>query len=298
MNRNPRVSIGLGVYNGERFLRQTLDSILAQTFKDFELILSDNASTDGTEAICLEYAARDARINYSRNPSNIGLVNNFNRVFRLATGQYFRWSSADDLFAPTSLEECVKVLDQHPELVLCYPKTTIIDADGQVLREYDDNLDLRLPEAPVRLRLVLDNIALVNAHYGLIRTDVLRRTSLLGTYPGSDMVMLAELALHGQFWEIPQQLFFRRMHDEASSAVKNRSSWSNALQYWAPTRKAPDLYHWIHRFHNLTSILRAPLSARNKLRAALVVGNYAFRSRHIYLKELQCAGGQLLKRVL
>src|SRR5207244_8337852 len=117
----PRVSIGLAVYNGERFLRQTLDSIAAQTFEGFELVISDNASSDSTEEICRTYAARDSRIKYSRNSVNIGGNDNFNRAFRLSSGQYFRWSAADDIFAPTSLEVCVNVLDEHAEVVLCYP---------------------------------------------------------------------------------------------------------------------------------------------------------------------------------
>src|SRR5260370_35870186 len=109
MKHTPQVSIGLGVYNGEPFLKDTLDSILAQTFEDFELIISDNASSDHTEEICRNYAARDRRIKYSRNPVNLGLYTNLNEVFRRSFGQYFRWSAADDLFEPTSLEVCVDV---------------------------------------------------------------------------------------------------------------------------------------------------------------------------------------------
>src|SRR5436190_3693526 len=144
MGRIPRVSIGLAVYNGEKYLSQTLDSIVDQTFGDFELVISDNASSDGTEDICRQYAARDARIRYSQSPVNIGLTNNFNRAFRLSSGQYFRWAAADDVFAPTSLERCVDILDKHSEVVLCYPKTILIDDNGDPLRDYDDNLDLRL----------------------------------------------------------------------------------------------------------------------------------------------------------
>jgi glycosyltransferase involved in cell wall biosynthesis len=297
MSCTPRVSIGMPVYNGARFLRQALDSILAQTFEDFELIISDNSSSDGTEGICREYAADDARIRYSRNSANIGMAQNFNRVFRLSSGEYFRWSSADDVFDTTSLEQCVQVLDEHPEVVLSYPRTVLIDADGRVIRNYDDNLDLRFPEAPVRLRSLLHNIALVNAQYGLIRRAALRRTSLLEAFPGSDITMLAELSLYGQFWELPQRLLFRRMHDEASSAPKHRP-WDHALRFWSPASKGRlDLYHWIHRFQDLRSISRSPLSLRDKVRSTLVVGHYAFRSRHIYLRELQSAGGQLLKRL-
>ncbi|HYR84497.1 MAG TPA: glycosyltransferase [Terriglobia bacterium] len=295
MKHRPRISIGLGVYNGGKFLRPTLDSIVAQTFGDFELIISDNASTDGTEETCREFAARDTRIRYSRNPTNIGLFNNFNRVFHLSSAQYFRWSSADDLFDRRSLEECVKVLDDHPEVVLCYPKTVLIDGDGRTIRGYDDNLNLRSPDPSARMRSVLRNIGLVNVQYGLIRSSALRRTSLMADYPGSDIVLIAELALHGRFWEIPEQLFFRRMHDGASSALKDRPRES-AEKFWNvnPTHGL-DLYYWTHRFHNMKSIFRAPISAWEKLRVAYSVGDYIFRSRNAHLKELLRAGSQLVR---
>src|SRR5262245_56581544 len=117
----PLVGIGLPVYNGERFLRQTLDSILAQTFKEFELIISDNSSTDKTEEICLEYSRRDARIRYIRQEINLGASRNYNLVFEMTAGKYFRWAAADDLFSADSLEICVATLEKYPEAVLCYP---------------------------------------------------------------------------------------------------------------------------------------------------------------------------------
>jgi len=295
MKHSPRISIGLGVYNGGKFLQQTLDSILAQTFADFELIISDNASTDGTEETCREYAERDTRIRYSRNRTNIGLFNNFNRVFQLSSGQYFRWSSADDLFDRRSLEECLKVLDGHPEVVLCYPKTVLIDGDGRTIRGYDDNLNLRMPEAAARMRSVLQNVGLVNVHYGLIRADALRRTSLMADYPGSDTVLIAELALHGQFAEIPEQLFFRRMHDGASSALKDQPRETVETFWNATPAHGFDFYYWTHRFHNMKSIFRAPISAWEKLRAAYLLGDYIFRSRDAHLKELLRASSQLVR---
>ena len=96
----PRVSVGIPVFNGERFLAETIESILAQTFKDFEIVISDNASTDRTEEICRSYAARDPRIRYNRNDTNRGAAWNHNRVFELARGEYFKWQSHDDFCAP------------------------------------------------------------------------------------------------------------------------------------------------------------------------------------------------------
>src|SRR5207249_10009521 len=142
---SPRVSIGVPVYNGERYLGATLDSLLAQTFGDFELIICDNASTDGTEAIARAYAGRDARVRYVRQERNLGPPRNYNHAFELSRGEYFRWFPSDDLAAPQSVARCVEVLDREPSVVLAYPKPTLIDEDGRVLRDYEDRLDLRSP---------------------------------------------------------------------------------------------------------------------------------------------------------
>src|SRR5512145_868606 len=120
MADRPRVSIGLPVYQGARFIRNALESILAQTHEDFELIISDNASTDGTEAIVRAYAERDRRVKYHRNARNVGAAQNFNRVFSLASGEYFQWVAHDDVLAPACIARCVEVLDRERDVVLCY----------------------------------------------------------------------------------------------------------------------------------------------------------------------------------
>ena len=96
MSKPPRISIGMPVYNGEQFLAGALDSVLTQDFEDFELIISDNASEDGTQKICLDYAARDRRIRYYRNEMNIGGSRNHSRVFELSAAEYFKWAHYDD----------------------------------------------------------------------------------------------------------------------------------------------------------------------------------------------------------
>src|SRR5581483_7973034 len=122
---NPKVSIGLPVYNGENYLAQAIECLLAQTFSDIELIISDNASTDGTEAIARDFAARDRRVRYVRQPLNRGAGWNFSETFRLAQGEYFKWAAHDDLCAPTFIERCVKVLDVDRELVLCFSRSAV-----------------------------------------------------------------------------------------------------------------------------------------------------------------------------
>src|SRR5512141_2931759 len=123
MITSPRISIGLPVYNGEKYLELTIKSILAQSFTDFELIIADNASTDRTQEICQIYAARDRRIRYLRNEQNLGAAPNHNRVFQLSSGEYFKWSGYDDLIKPDFLAKCIDILDRNPSVAICMPKT-------------------------------------------------------------------------------------------------------------------------------------------------------------------------------
>src|SRR4051812_10040179 len=151
LSNPPRVTIGVPVYNGEKFIRATVDSLLAQTFTDFELIISDNASTDGTEVISREYAAKDPRIIYVRNPRNLGPAANYNVPLDRARGEFFKWNAADDVCGPDFLKLCVEALDANPDAVIAYPRTKVIDGEGQFVRDYDYELDLNDPRPQVRL---------------------------------------------------------------------------------------------------------------------------------------------------
>ena len=131
---HPTVSIGLPVYNGGRFLEETIESILGQTFADLELVISDNASTDATAEICRRFAARDPRVRYSRNQENLGAARNYNITFELARGRYFKWQGHDDPIPPTYLERCVAVLDSDPTVVLAYGRQCPIDEHGHPKR--------------------------------------------------------------------------------------------------------------------------------------------------------------------
>src|SRR5262245_65331393 len=123
----PLVSIGLPVYNSERFVAKSIETLLAQTFEDFRIVISDNASTDRTGAICREYAARDPRIEYQRNQTNIGMAANYNLTFGLSRSKYFRWGPADDFCAPELLEEHLRVLESDPSIALVYPQAWFVD---------------------------------------------------------------------------------------------------------------------------------------------------------------------------
>src|SRR5262245_52908080 len=175
--RKSRVALGLPVYNGERHLRRALDNVLAQDFEDFQLVISDNASTDGTQDICLEYARRDSRIRYSRNATNVGIAPNFQRAFRLSDGEYFKWLVHDDVCSPGFLRECVDLLDEAPDtVVLVYPRALQIDGDGKTLGPYEDHLDAREAKPSQRLERVLQHSGLCYAALGLHRSSALAKT--------------------------------------------------------------------------------------------------------------------------
>lgn len=280
----PQVSIGLPVYNGERYLRETLDSVLSQTFEDFEVVISDNASTDKTQDVCQAYAARDARIRYFRNARNVGSAMNFNRVFELSSAPYFKLANADDLSAPELVARCLAVLNDHSEVALAYARTTLIDEHGMSLGLYDDRLDIRSPRAPDRFCQVMDRLRLMNVLQGVARSSALRRTGLLGPYLGSDLVLVAELALYGQFWEIPEPLFFRRMHPDALSGLK---STETRWEYVAPlAKRGLHFYRWRLLREYLAAVGRAPLPAADRLALVAKVVRGAISSREVFLAEL------------
>ena len=265
-SRGPRVSIGLPVYNGERYISETLDSLLAQTFQDFELIICDNASGDRTDQICRRYAAKDGRIRYFRNSTNLGAAKNYRLAFELATGEYFRWANCDDLFAPTSLECCVEVLDRELSVILSYPKTKLIDEWGHMISEYEDNLDIRSTKASERFIQVCERIGLINVCYGLVRANTLRKTRLIRSHPGGDIPLVAELALYGKFWEIPEFLFYRRLHSGATSSYKDNET--KLQEFFDPNSVGhPSFRQWKTLLDHFGSVLRAPVEAGEKLLA-------------------------------
>jgi len=256
----PRISIGLPVYNGEQFLAQTLDALLAQTWTDFELIISDNGSTDSTELLCRAYAARDSRIRYHRSASNQGGAWNFRRVVELATGAYFKWAAYDDLCAPTYLERCIAVLDELPEVVLCYPQTVLIDEQGAAIGTHAEELHLRSAQAHHRFRQFLQHYGIgapCNVHYGLIRTNVLRQTPLLGSYVSSDIVLIGELALRGQFYEIPEPLFQRR--DHPGTLLRTYGTRRAQLAWFDPSKQQARFPVWRLFVEHVRAIRRTPL---------------------------------------
>ena len=229
-NHTPLVSVGLPVYNGENYLEVAIDSILAQTCTDLELIIADNNSTDRTQAICESYAAQDLRIHYYRNEKNLGAARNFNRTFELSSGKYFKWMAHDDLIAPEFLSRCVEALEKNTDVVLCATLMHMIDSQGKVIDDYaDTNLELTSSPDPIKRfrELIRLDYACFDV-FGLIRVEALRATPLIASYVTSDRALLAELSLMGRYYTVPEHLFFPREHPERSTralSTHERAAW-------------------------------------------------------------------------
>jgi glycosyltransferase involved in cell wall biosynthesis len=224
----PRVSIGLPVYNGENFLEEALDALLAQTFTDFELIVSDNASTDRTEDICRAYADRDDRIRYIRQPQNMGGARNQTFVLDLARAPLFKWAAHDDLYGPELIERCVEILDREPDVVLCHADMAIIDASGALVEEYDYTMATDSPRPSVRFRSLLRTDG-GDDEYGVARTSVLRAVRPIGSFYQPGRPFVAEVALHGPFHQVRDRLFFRRDHPDRGDRTPSLSGLSAKL---------------------------------------------------------------------
>ena len=212
-----KVSIGMPVYNGGKYLSKALDSLLNQDFKDFELIISDNASMDDTQRVCLDYAARDKRIQYYRSEVNKGSIWNFNQTFMLSRGEYFMWVSCHDVWEPRYISSCVGVLEQESAAVLCYSLADWIDVDGNSLNVILRGPDSRGLDRVSRCHVILWGMQYAYPIYGLIRIDALKKTKLFSKIVGSDNILLFELSLMGELAQIPQILLhIRRMSDYGS----------------------------------------------------------------------------------
>lgn len=277
----PRLSIGLPVYNGAEYLPQALDSLLDQTFTDFELIVSDNASTDATEEVCRRYAAMDSRVRYIRLPRNVGAAPNHNLVVEEARGELFKWAGHDDLYGRDMLARCVEALDAHPDVVLASYYSAVIDVRGELV-----SAAARFPRAAdstraaVRLRNLLSATG-GDDDYGVIRTEVLRRIPPTGSYYHADRTLVTELALYGRFHRVPETLYFRRdVPDRAGRPGQSVRSWCaqhdprRADRLRHPTVRLLAEYVWAFA----AAIRRAPLPAREKRRCYRELSVY-FASR-------------------
>src|SRR5262245_4895997 len=284
-----RLSIGLPVYNGERFLPSALDSLLTQTFSDFELIICDNASADRTPQICETYRQRDHRVRYVRNERNLGAIANFNRVFELSAAPLFKWAAHDDLYRERYLEACIRLLDEHSDTILAHSNTAFIDDEGNLfpfdrntgcyidpktgVRQKADSPDIG--DSPVALRRfwqVMAHARWGTLMFGVIPRNILQQTRLLPNFAGGDRAMLAELALLGRFRSSPERLFLKRFHEDSSWALNQRELKSflspDGKAYWRRARQ-------LHAF--FSAPLGKPIGVFGKSICAMILALHCVR---------------------
>lgn len=264
---NPVVSIGLPVYNGEKFVSQAIESVLSQTFTALELVISDNASTDGTQKICQEWAKNDSRVRYYRATENGGAAWNFNRTVKLACGTYFRWLAADDLLAPTLIEESVKILDAKADVAVCITYVEDIDEFGNRIRIKRSSVggDAATPYERFQGLSTVRSHSNCEEVFGMMRLDTLHTTKLIDNYSDSDRTLMADLGLHGRYFEIPTPLFMHRLHGDGSVAANpsryDRMAWFDPDS----VNRLIVLPNWRQLLELLIVIWKAPISLREQL---------------------------------
>jgi glycosyltransferase involved in cell wall biosynthesis len=256
-----RLGIGLPVYNGERFLAQALESLRAQTYQDFEVLILDNASTDGTAALAEALVALDSRFRYERKPVNTGGPSNFNDVFDRMSNELFAWVAADDFYDPGFFAACVDLLDSSPEAIAAFTRVSMVDGSGQWLRDVDDpaeNARWSHRDPSVRFADV------IRSSYGCREIfSVYRRQALSAVEPmcncwGSDRMKLAEVALHGRIVHVPQRLFSNREHPDRITRRPQRD------RRYLGHSAAPRAITFHYASHLRRSIRRAPLSRQER----------------------------------
>lgn len=221
MQSSPLVSVGLPVYNGERYITHAIESVLSQTYDRIELIISDNASDDRTQEIACIYAEQDPRVRYVRQASNLGAARNFNHVFRLAQGEFFKWLAADEGVEPQFVELCVNSLNYNAEAVLACTQYVIISESGDNELYTCDNSLTANAAADRFCKLIRDYKINVLPIWGLIRRAALQRTRLLLPYVRSDYWLMTELALLGPWVQSPEHLTHLRTHAKAYHRIKD-----------------------------------------------------------------------------
>jgi glycosyltransferase involved in cell wall biosynthesis len=290
-----RVSIGMPVFNGEKYLRESIESIIDQTYQNFELIISDNASTDRTQEICLEYSRKDNRISYYRNDKNLGGPKNYNRVFELSSAEYFKWAAYDDVLAPEFLRKCVNVLDSDPSIVVCHCKTGRIDQNGNFLGYYNQGLLKRIdsPKPHERFRDLIGLYYTTTPFHGLYRRSLFARSQLHGSYVGADRNLVAELSLMGRIYEIPECLFYWREHPDSYTSTfygNNRKDTLDRLRAeaaWWSKEDGTYFPHWNNCIEYFKSVNRVPLKLSERILCRIqILGWFMEEGRRFMAKDI------------
>lgn len=269
----PRVSIGMPLFNAENYVDEAIESVLGQSFSDFELIISDNASSDETLDLCQSWAKKDSRVRVVESSENLGAAWNYNRTVEMATAGLFRWQAHDDRCDLDMLRRLVLCFEQDPEIVLAYTHTRLIDQQGDEIRVLHDHLAVDSPRVAKRYRNIICNLNDCNSVFGLIDINVLRSTSVIAPYTSSDRALLFELSLRGRFAEIPEPMFERRRH--LGSSLRAAKTRTELEQWFDPRKSKGSLFPGLTLFvRHLRNLLKAPIGRRDRIKCVMVLFVY------------------------
>ena len=273
----PLLSIGLPVYNGMPYLESTLESLRSESLDGIEFVVCDNASTDDSWDLIRDVAAADSRFRCFRNDRNIGASRNYNRVFELAAGEYFRWSASDDLISANAITQCMDALQADPTLFLAFPETHLIDENDVVIGEHDDGDGWDSPSVADRFCHSLTQWCYCNVVLGVMRRSVLRKSMLMRDYPASDLVLQANLAVLGRFQRIKGEYYYRRIHSRCTNALNAEA----LAQFYEPERTTSFTGKHLRMFRDLSAVVwhaQAAPSEKRRMIKALARQMYWYRN--------------------
>lgn len=304
----PTVSVALCVYNGEKFVADSIRSVLEQDWTDLELLISDNASTNSTGEICREFAAKDPRVRYHRHETNIGLAKNFTWAARQTTGRYFKWMAADDMLGPGYLSKCVEVLDSRPDVAMVTTRPLLVAEDGSTLPfdertgsypgsysgrpiDVDNTLAFSAPTPHDRFGAVLMSLrgeALNNFIYALFRNDLLQGVPLFAPFVGADKVLISRMSLQGRLVELPDQLFIWRNHD----AQFGSQDHAVASRIWNPKGHGRIWMGASQIRGYLAVVVEAPIGLAEKMRCLAIIGSKGLHGLRHQVGEMRPREGR------
>lgn len=296
--RIPLVTVGMPAYNSRRFIRQSLESLLRQDYERIELIVSDDGSTDGTRDVCAEFAQADPRIVIIEG-THRGERQNFNTVLGLARGKYFMWAADHDVWDAKYVSSCVAALEEDRASVLAYARSALIDLEGRVVPEIDDTLGITQERPIDRYRSLIWRLENCNAIYGLMRSELLKGTGGYGPYPAPDHLVLAKMALHGRFLQVPMTLYYRRQNRPPETGEDQRRRQSFDLDPveasgWL-SRPERDYFRTLRDAH-LAAVVAAPISIGDKV-LGLTATVACFSQRFGVRSQFWAAAGKILNRM-
>ena len=285
----PLVSIGLPVFNGEMYIRSALDSLLGQRYRNIEIIVCDNASTDATGDILNEYMEKDDRIKYYRHSENLGAAKNYNVSFEKSNGKYFKWAAHDDVLDVQYIERCVHELEKDDNVVLVHPRTSQIDGNGDFTgHDYVKSADVIAESSfgyPQYKRLIRDKGSWTRI-FGLIRSDALRNSPLIANYVGSDLTLLGELGLKGKVRDIDDVLFWRREHGNTSTTGNYKPRRKRHVWFDSSSKQKLSLPEWRLNAEMLLSVNRQNISINRKLKCFYAVVGRMWLKRRLLVQDI------------